>query len=225
MSKFHQELATVLSQRMRSMGVELPRETLRPPALPDGWGFNLSQNGHPHRCESEPLVELPLVLVADISVPCYDNDSPGGPITIRAKERFAPYWLVGARLIHDWVPYPEEPYRPVSPIEAACIFLQHPHLGSVKGHLGNHWGHGSIQAYWCPDYQRVVMSKYGLVSYNHHATFARYSIRFDCPETASYAPPAPAAAPASPPAGEGKTDSHILLDLDLGDGGGSMPPS
>lgn len=125
----HKEIATLLCARVRESGLRILCGG-EPPALPEGWGYNLSANGHVHACDQHRLVELPLILVMDVQVEEPPLEEGGDTLLWQAVERFAPYWLVGARVIHDWVPYPPEPFRAVNPIEAACIFAQHPYLGS-----------------------------------------------------------------------------------------------
>ena len=191
MDGYHLELAKALLLRMRNQGVNLPAIQNRfVPPLPDGWEYHPSDNGHAHTCDGEGLVELPLILVADIEVPCYDGylQLPHG-IRYRAEHRFDPYWLVGVRVIHDFVPYPPEPFRAVNPIEAACIFAQHPRLGSVKSHIGfGSWGHRSVQAYRCPERKTIVIGDPRGSAYNHHAAFARYLITSGSPTIATYNP-------------------------------------
>lgn len=106
----------------------------------------------------------------------------------------------GVRVIHDWVPYPEPPFRAVTPIEAACIFAQYSYLGSVKAHLNwPSWGHSSIQVYQRPTMRQVVFSPFHHGGYNHHAAFCRYTVGFEGASTRSVTISVPPPPPAPPP--------------------------
>lgn len=200
----HTEIANVLRRRMENAGLRI--RTLGPvPALPEGWTFTVpATDGLHHSCEQHRLVELPLVLICDVRIeePPHEEVTPES-FFWESPIRFSPYWLVGTRVIHDWVPYPPEPFRAVTPIEAACIFSQHPYLGSVKAHLDwPGWGHPSIQVYRCPKRCKAIISRFGLVSYNHHAAFCRYAISFDGAPVGLYKvePPKPSPPPEAPKA-------------------------
>ena len=180
MPPLHEELGFLLVHRMQSVGLrQNSGSRVVPPPLPEGWGYTLSQS-HDHRCEHEQLIELPLVLVMDVQVEELPQHEDSDSLFWEAQERFKPYWLVDTRVIHDHVPYPREPYRCVTPIEAACILAQHMRLGSVKSHLDfPGWGHKSLQAYKCPQRGRIVLGSPNGSSYNHHAGMCRYSIHGD----------------------------------------------
>src|SRR3989344_2297798 len=112
MNQSHEEIAQILAQRVEESGLEIIQQG-SPPSLPDGWGFHITQNGQVHVCEQNRFVELPLILVMDVRIeePPFTGMDP--TIYWQAEKRFKSYWLVGAYLIHDWVPYPREPYRAV----------------------------------------------------------------------------------------------------------------
>ena len=193
MAQFHEELGLLLLQRMQTAGLrQNGKNRMTPPPLPDGWGYSLSQT-HEHRCEHEQLIELPLILVMDVQVEELPEHADSDSLYWETKERFAPYWLVGTRVIHDHVPYPRDPSRAVTPIEAACILAQNMRLGSVKSHLDfPGWGHKSLQAYVCPQRGRIVLGSPNGSSYNHHAGMCRYSIHGDTSKMVCVNPARPA---------------------------------
>lgn len=217
------EAATLLILRMTRNGLDMPPPKCLPP-LPEGHRITLSDTCQSHTCEGEQLIELEPILVVDTWViepypefACWDEENdPLWPRIWTSAEHFSPYWLMGVRVIHDFVPYPPEPFRPVTVLEAACILAQHPRLGSVKAHLDwPGWGHESVQVYRSPKTGTIIASRYGSPTYNHHTAFARYAIHLDAgtmqncvlrePEKPASAPPQaqsppPTAAPNQPAA-------------------------
>lgn len=173
------ELAQLLFKRTKESGLiirpDLTEKTLRVPALPDGVLYELhcaNANGH-HRCEDHRLVRIPLVLVVELVVPEIIRNAENELVYLwQAKEKFEPYWLTDVCVIHDWVPYPNRAFRSLNAIEAACVFAQQPHLGSIQCHFEpRSWGHGRFQIYRSPDDGIIIASRYDIPSYNHHTAF------------------------------------------------------
>jgi hypothetical protein len=196
---------------MRDQGLD-PLIQSPVPDLPENWGFQISSNGHAHVCEQEQWVDLPLILVCPVrllepAIPDYGSPE----CTWMPRETFTPYWLVGARLIHDWAPYPPEPHRSANAVEAACILAQEPRFGSIQIHPERgSWGHRRFQVYKCPERNRFVVSGTDCGGYNKHVVLVRYSIGLHEPQIdrhvprkivdppkAAPVPPAPTAGPPS----------------------------
>lgn len=173
------ELGRLLFGRMKDAGLhlrpDLHERNLRLPAPPDGLEFHLkcaNANGH-HCCEEHRLIRIPLVLVVDMLVPEIVDDEECHNLQMwQSYQPFDPYWLTDVTIIHDWVPYPDRPHRSLNVIEAACLFAQHPYLGSVQSHdEPRSWGHGRIQVYRSPKEGYIVASRFGIPAYNHHTAF------------------------------------------------------
>ena len=183
------ELGRMLFGRMKDAGLhlrpDLHERTLRLPAPPDGLEFHLkctNANGH-HRCEEHRLVRIPLVLGVDLLVPEIVDDEDCHNLQMwQAHQPFEPYWLTDVSVIHDWVPYPDRPHRSLTVIESACLFAQHPYLGSVQSHdEPRRWGHERIQVYRSPEAGCVVASRFGIPEYNHHTAFTTGTFGLNAP--------------------------------------------
>lgn len=183
------ELGMVLFSRVKEAGLslrpDLRWDNLQIPCPPSSLVPHLNVNASSdHYCEEHRLVQVSLVLVVDLLVPEIVNDEECGNLRMwQSHEPFEPYWLTNVTVIHDWVSYPDEPYRSLNVIEAACLFAQHPYLGSVQCHEEpRRWGHGSIQIYRLPERsRRIIASKYDIPSYNHHAAFTTGALGLGSP--------------------------------------------
>ena len=153
--------------------------------LPLGdWEFHLNQiDGNDyHRCEEHQLVCIPLVLVVHLRLQeMIDGLKTDKWRILEPFPHFEPYWLIDVSIIHDWVPYPKRTHRSLNIIEAACLLAQHPYLGSVQSHEGLEWGHGRIQVYRSPETGRIIASRFGIPSYNHHKAFTTGVFGLDPP--------------------------------------------
>lgn len=182
-----EEMGKMLFGRMKDAGLflrlDLHEHNLRLPALPDGVEFHLKcANGH-HRCEEHRLVCIPLVLVVNLMVPEIVDDEDCNNLQMwQASHSFEPYWLIDVSVIHDWIPYPDRPHRSLNVIESACLFAQHPYLGSVQSHdEPRHWGHGRIQVYRSIEAGCVIASRFGIPGYNHHVAFTTGTLGISAP--------------------------------------------
>lgn len=173
-----QEIASLLTERMKQNGLDL-QQWSRVPPLPEGWSYTLE--AHPvHDCAREPYVQLPLLLIAPIrriedSYPFTDVQKPSHVLT---TEWFEPYWLVGAVLTHPHCGWPEQPFNAVNPVESACIFTQlHPRFDSIHSLVDfGTWGHPHAQTIWSPSKGKPVISSVACGGYDHHAVFYKYRI-------------------------------------------------
>lgn len=110
------------------------------PWLPTCAEFPLVRYGQPglsleHVCEGEQIVEMPPFLVVDSAV--FDLN-PAQNVHRRSEKRFAPYWIVGAILVHFEHQVPAHGYREAHAIEAYSALVQHNEFGSVKAGTGWH---------------------------------------------------------------------------------------
>lgn len=175
-----QEIASLLSERMKQSGLEIQRWSRVPP-LPEGWSYTLNgAQSSSHDCSQEPYVRLPLLLIVPIArieepYPFTDAEKPPH---ILYTEWFEPYWLVGAVLTHPHCGWPEKPFNAISPVESACIFAQlHPRFDSIHSLVNfGAWGHPHAQTILSSRTGKPVISQVGCGGYDHHAVFYKYRI-------------------------------------------------
>jgi hypothetical protein len=200
------EYAALMRQRIEQSGLRIITDGPVPPLpahlIPP---IVVQNNGH-HECHDGWYMDLPPILVMDVDVSVHPDETNIQEIARwRSDVRHDPYWLVGARIIDDWGPYPM-PCDAASPIEAACVFAEAAqHLGSTMAHIDFHrWGHPRVQFYNLKrgNLTRIVASSFLEPKYNHHAVFGKHRITGTVPKCSVYVrrPEPPPAAPEPPPA-------------------------
>ncbi len=189
---WYEETAMLLMDRIRraGMGIHAQKELIVPP-LPDDAAFVL-KNNHSHRCEDEPLTRLPFRLIVDVQVEEVMPFPTSERSYVQAKKRFAPYWLVDVRIGCYRVPDRKPSDRFINPIEAACLFAQDDRYGSVQGRVHeNEWRQEGMQAYYCPDRRKTVLSRFGMPNPHRHIAICGFSIRPDGFEFETWKPGPP----------------------------------
>jgi hypothetical protein len=164
-------LATSLRKQVVAAGLNILEDEKDP------WyanGFDPSLVGGPfrsnplHRCEEEPAITLPGILVFDVTV-----WHAGAGKHMCNESRFRPYWTKEVLVLHQDAPQPDHAeWREMCALEAVCGIAQYPHLGSLRG--GNGWSKdfGFGQAYRCPKRNRVVVAPDG-TPFHHHRGYVR----------------------------------------------------
>lgn len=119
----------------------------------------------PHRCEDEPVIALPTVLVFDVEF--YDRYS------CRRRQnstRFQPYWTGPVLMIHNNVDPPDQRnWREATPFEGLCAVAEYPEVGSVR--VGQGWHQSTGQAYH--EGEQAVMNCNGSEARHHRMYISR----------------------------------------------------